>query len=37
MCVPLSVAATEAELSFYAQIWGIDLADDIDPVPIDNL
>jgi dipeptidyl aminopeptidase/acylaminoacyl peptidase len=27
----------EAELSFYAQVFGFDLADRIDPVPIDNL
>jgi len=27
----------EAELSFYAQVFGFDLADPIDPVPIDNL
>jgi dipeptidyl aminopeptidase/acylaminoacyl peptidase len=29
--------AIEAELSFYAQVWGIDLADDIDPVEVENL
>jgi dipeptidyl aminopeptidase/acylaminoacyl peptidase len=27
----------EAELSFYAQIFGFDLADSVDPVTIDNL
>jgi dipeptidyl aminopeptidase/acylaminoacyl peptidase len=27
----------EAELSFYAQVFGFSLADSIDPVPIDNL
>jgi dipeptidyl aminopeptidase/acylaminoacyl peptidase len=29
--------AVEAELSFYGQVWGIDLADDIDPVEVENL
>ena len=29
--------AVEAELSFYAQVWGIDLADDIEPLEVENL
>jgi dipeptidyl aminopeptidase/acylaminoacyl peptidase len=29
--------AVEAELSFYAQVWGIELSDDIDPVEVENL
>ncbi len=27
----------ESELSFYAQVFGFELADAIDPVPVDNL
>jgi dipeptidyl aminopeptidase/acylaminoacyl peptidase len=29
--------AVEAELSFYAQVWGIELADPVDPVEVENL
>jgi dipeptidyl aminopeptidase/acylaminoacyl peptidase len=29
--------AIEAELSFYTQVWDIDLADDITPVAVENL
>lgn len=31
------VSALESELSFYAQVLGLDLADDIEPVPVENL
>jgi hypothetical protein len=27
----------EAELYFYSKVFGIELADPVDPVPIDNL
>ncbi|HVM31050.1 MAG TPA: prolyl oligopeptidase family serine peptidase [Candidatus Limnocylindrales bacterium] len=30
-------SALEAELSFYAQVFGFELADDIEPVPVENL
>jgi len=29
--------ALEAEAYFYAQVFGFSLADDVDPVPIENL
>lgn len=31
------VRALEAELSFYAQVFGLELADDIEPVTVENL
>lgn len=31
------VRALESELSFYAQVFGLELADDIEPVTVENL
>lgn len=31
------VRALEAELSFYAQVFGLELADDVEPVTVENL
>ena len=31
------VRALEAELSFYAQVFGLRLADEIEPVTVENL
>ena len=31
------VRALEAELSFYAQVFGLELAEDLEPVPVENL
>jgi dipeptidyl aminopeptidase/acylaminoacyl peptidase len=32
-----NIRALEAELYFYSRIFGFDLADNVEPIPIENL